>query len=141
MGTKEETANFTNSTGAKDKLSQIYGTLEKLRNKEIDAVATGDLVTGKDQVQKLRKQLTTRIKNLLDTVKNLVDKINKKEQEQQIPDDKPGKIKKKPFVLQRIRRRPRKKKMDLSNLNGRIRDLEIDNNGQSSTVYAKPLIS
>ena len=63
----------------KGELGQLYGDLEKLQYNEIDAVVTGDLQSGREDAKALRKNLTRRTAKLLDTVKELVDEVKRKQ--------------------------------------------------------------
>ena len=72
------TINIAELSTIQNRLSQCYGNLEQLRNTEIDAISTMDLISGKDQAKLLRKKLTKRTGMLMNIVKLLVERIKKR---------------------------------------------------------------
>ena len=75
---KNGTINIAELSTIQNRLSQCYGNLEQLRNTEIDAISTMDLISGKDQAKLLRKKLTKRTGMLMNIVKLLVERIKKR---------------------------------------------------------------
>jgi hypothetical protein len=75
---RDGTASGAQLSTIQDALAQCYGNLEKLQFTEIDAVVTGDLITGKGEAKSLRKSLSKRTASLLNIVEGLVNEIKQR---------------------------------------------------------------
>ena len=52
----------------KTDLGQLYGSIDKMLNCQVDAVSTAELTSGKDDARSLRKELVVRAQKTLDKI-------------------------------------------------------------------------